>query len=90
MKCLPLVGIVLALGSLASAAQSATTGEEVATGKTTPRNWNYEIRNGQRVPKASRLTNSDGSWREETKVGSCVTIRERTPEGDYHEVRRCD
>ena len=31
--------------------------------------WNYEIKDGKRVPKGNRVTNADGSWREEVKPG---------------------
>lgn len=57
----------------------------------TPKGWNYEIRDGKRVPKGgNRITNPDGSWREETRQGSCVTIKEKTAAGEYKESRRCD
>ena len=56
----------------------------------TPKNWNYEIKDGKRVPKAQRVTNADGSWREEVRQGSCITIKEKTAAGEYKETRRCD
>lgn len=56
----------------------------------TPKNWNYEIKDGKRVPKGNRTTNVDGSWREEMRQGSCVTIKEKTATGEYKESRRCD
>ena len=56
----------------------------------TPRNWNYEIKDGKRVPKGNRVTNADGSWREELRQGSCVTVKEKTANGEYRETRRCD
>ena len=56
----------------------------------TPRNWSYEIRDGKRVPKANRVTNPDGSWREELKQGNCVTIKERSAAGEYKETRQCN
>jgi hypothetical protein len=56
----------------------------------TPNGWNYEIRDGKRVPKAERKTNADGSWREESKQGACVTVKEKTASGEYKESRRCD
>ena len=32
--------------------------------------WNYEIKDGKRVPKSgNRVTKPDGSWREEVKPG---------------------
>ena len=59
--------------------------------QSTPRGWNYEIKDGKRVPKGgNRVTNSDGSWREETRQGQCVTIKEKTATGEYKESRRCD
>ncbi len=54
-----------------------------------PKNWSYEIKNGKRVPKANRVTNPDGSWREEVTRAGCVTIREKTAAGEYRESRRC-
>jgi hypothetical protein len=56
----------------------------------TPPNWNYEIKDGKRVPKAERRVNPDGSWREEVRQGSCVTIKEKSAAGEYRETRRCD
>jgi hypothetical protein len=60
------------------------------TAQVTPKNWNYEIKDGKRVPKGNRLTNPDGSWREEIRQGNCVTIKEKTSAGEYKESRRCD
>ena len=56
----------------------------------TPKGWNYEIRDGKRVPKSNRITNPDGSWREEVKQGSCVTIKEKSASGEYKETRQCN
>jgi len=56
----------------------------------TPRNWNYEIKDGKRVPKGNRVTNADGSWREEVRQGNCVTIKERSAAGEYKETRQCN
>ena len=58
--------------------------------QSTPKSWKYEIKDGKRVPKGERQTNADGSWREEVRQGKCVTIKERTPAGEYKETRRCD
>ena len=56
----------------------------------TPSNWSYEIRNGQRVPKATtRVVQADGSWSEETKQGNCVVTRTGR-DGEVREVRKCD
>ncbi len=55
----------------------------------TPDGWSYDIRNGQRVPRANRVTNGDGSWREEVRDGSCTTVRTRSASGEYRETRQC-
>jgi hypothetical protein len=55
-----------------------------------PKNWSYEIRDGRRVPKGNRVTNPDGSWREEVRQGNCVTIKERSAAGEYKETRQCN
>lgn len=79
-----LAGAALAGGALA---QSSASDDNV---RKTPKSWNYEIKDGKRVPKANRVTNADGSWREETRQGNCVTVKEKTASGEYKESRRCD
>ena len=61
-----------------------------ATAQAIPKNWNYEIKDGKRVPKGQRKVNPDGSWREEVRQGNCITIKEKTAAGEYKETRRCD
>ncbi len=56
----------------------------------TPKGWSYNLQNGQRVPKGNRVTNSDGSWREEVRQGNCVTVKEKSAAGEYKETRQCD
>ena len=56
----------------------------------TPRGWSYEIKDGKRVPKGNRVTNPDGSWREEVRQGNCVTVKERSASGEYKETRQCN
>jgi hypothetical protein len=56
----------------------------------TPKGWSYNLDNGQRVPKGNRVTNPDGSWREEVRQGNCVTIKEKSAAGEYKEARQCD
>ena len=51
------------------------------SGGSTPSSWNYEIKDGKRVPKAERKVNADGSWREEIRQGTCVTVKEKTAVG---------
>ena len=70
-------------GPSAAAAQSGQLAQ-------TPKNWNYEIKDGKRVPKGQRVTNPDGSWREEVRLGKCITIKEKSATGEYKETRRCD
>lgn len=76
------------LGALAFAGAIGVAG--VASAQTVPKNWSYEIKDGKRVPKGQRVTNPDGSWREETRQGKCITIKEKSAAGEYKETRRCD
>jgi hypothetical protein len=70
---------------------SASAGAVTAQDRPTPKNWNYVLKDGKRVPKeGNRVTNPDGSWREEVRQGSCVTVREKSASGEYKETRRCD
>ncbi|MEO6255257.1 MAG: hypothetical protein ABIO69_00440 [Sphingomicrobium sp.] len=69
---------------------SAAAAQAGPSGQSTPKNWNYEIKDGKRVPKTDRVTNADGSWREELRQGKCVTVKEKSPTGEYKETRRCD
>jgi len=78
----------IALGATAAYAASAPA-QDQQSGQT-PKGWNYEIKNGQRVPKANRVTNPDGSWREEVRQGNCVTIKEKSAAGEYKETRQCN
>jgi len=81
---------ILIVTGLAVASVAASAAYAQAAGQATPRGWNYEIKDGKRVPKAERKVNADGSWREESRQGSCVTVKEKTPSGEYKENRRCD
>ncbi|MBW0143748.1 hypothetical protein [Sphingomicrobium clamense] len=56
----------------------------------TPKNWDYEIVDGKRVPKAKRQVNDDGSWREERRTGDCVEVKERSASGEIKITRTCD
>ena len=79
------------LGGIALVAVAGfATAAAAQAGQSTPKNWTYEIRDGKRVPKADRVTAADGSWREEVRQGKCVTIKEKSPTGEYKETRRCD
>jgi hypothetical protein len=80
----------LVLGGLALIAIAGYATVASAQDQRTPRGWNYEIKDGKRVPKGSRVTNADGSWREEVKQGNCVTIKEKSASGEYKETRQCN
>jgi uncharacterized low-complexity protein len=82
-----LVGAI-ALGATAAYAASAPAQDEQSA--QTPKGWNYDVRNGQRVPKGNRVTNPDGSWREELKQGNCTTVKEKSASGEYKETRQCN
>lgn len=78
--------MVAATALLAAGASAA-----FAQNQQTPRNFNYEIRDGKRVPKpGNRIARPDGGWREEVRNGNCVTIKEKSATGEYKETRRCD
>ena len=77
---------LLAAAGFAAPALAQSRGQD----QQTPRGWSYEIKDGKRVPKGNRVTNADGSWREELKQGNCVTIKERSAAGEYKETRQCN
>ena len=83
---------ILVLGAVAVAAAGlAAPAFAQAQQPQTPKNWSYSLdKNGQRVPKSNRVTNPDGSWREEMKQGNCVTVKERSASGEYRETRQCN
>ncbi len=70
-------------------AQPGGGGSKQASAKI-PDTFPYEIVNGKRVPRGKRVTNADGSWREEIRDGGCVTVKEQTAAGEYRETRKCD
>ena len=85
--------IVLGAGVVALAATAASAAYAQATGandQATPNSFNWEIKDGKRVPKGNRVTNADGSWREEIRQGKCVTVKEKSAAGEYKESRKCD
>ena len=80
----------LVLGGVALVAAAGYTTMAVAQAQQTPKGWNYEIKDGKRVPKADRVTKADGSWREEVRQGNCVTVKEMSAAGEYKETRQCN
>ena len=81
---------VLVLTGFACVAAAGLATIAAAQNVATPKGFNYEIRDGKRVPKGNRVTNPDGSWREEVRQGNCVTIKERSAAGEYKETRQCN
>ena len=83
---------VLGFGALALAATAASAAYAQASSNdvATPKNFNWEIKDGKRVPKGQKQTNADGSWREEIRQGKCVVVKEKSAAGDYKESRKCD
>src|SRR4051794_16210431 len=76
--------LVLGGTAMIAAAGLATVAVAQDQNQSTPKGWNYEIRDGKRVPKAgNRVANPDGSWREEVRQGNCVTVKERSKTGEY-------
>ena len=86
--------IVLGLGAVALAATAASAAYAQAAASSgdqaTPSSFNWEIKDGKRVPKGQRQTNADGSWREEIRQGKCLTVKEKSAAGEYKETRKCD
>jgi len=83
--------IIIGVAGLAFAATAASGAWAQTTGdQSTPSNFNWEIKDGKRVPKGQRQVNADGSWREEIRQGNCVTIKEKSAAGEYKETRKCD
>jgi hypothetical protein len=87
MKKLLIVG---AVGLLAATGFAAIAAPADVQAQATPKGWNYEIKDGKRVPKGNRQVSPDGSWREEARQGKCVTVKEKSAAGVYKESRRCD
>lgn len=81
--------IIGAIAIGATAAYAAAPQQSQGTERT-PKGWSYDIKNGQRVPKGNRVTNPDGSWREQVKQGNCVTVKEMSANGEYKESRQCN
>ena len=80
----------LVVCGVAGIAAAGRAGAGASQDQKSPRGWSYEIKDGKRVPKGNRVTNPDGSWREEVRQGNCVTIKERSANGEYKETRQCN
>ena len=91
MKFTATKALIIGAAAFAGAAGFVAAASAQAQGRETPKDWNYTIdKDGRRVPKGNRVTNPDGSWREEVKQGNCVTVKERSATGEYKETRQCN
>ena len=87
--------IALAVGAIALGATAGyaavAPGQNQQPSQQTPKGWSYQLDSkGNRVPKANRVSNPDGSWREEVKQGNCMTVKEKAASGEYKETRECN
>jgi hypothetical protein len=91
MKKIAIRALIVGVVALGATAAYATAGpDQKQQTEQTPKTWSYNIQNGQRVPKGDRVTNPDGSWREEVRQGKCTTVKEKSAAGEYKETRQCD
>ena len=82
---------VAAVGLGIAAVPHAASAQPLGQGCVSPPGMNYMICNGQRVPKpGNRVASPGGGWREESKQGNCIVVREKTANGEFKESRRCD
>jgi alpha-ketoglutarate-dependent taurine dioxygenase len=84
------IGAVALVAAAGYATAAAAQPQSQQRAEQTPKSWSYDIKDGKRVPKGDRVTNSDGSWRETVRRGKCVTVKEKSPAGEYKETRQCD
>ena len=82
--------LISAVACVAAAGLASAAHAQQPQDQRTPKDWSYEIKDGKRVPKGNRVTNPDGSWRDEVRQGNCVTIKERSAAGEYKETRQCN
>ncbi len=88
VAALAAAGLFWSFGSTTARAEPAA--QKQAAAAKVPDNFAYDIVNGRRVPRGKRVTNADGSWREEIRDGACVTLKEQGAAGEYRETRKCD
>lgn len=80
----------LIAGAIALVAATGVATSAAAQDRTTPKGWNWEIRDGKKVPKGNVTTNADGSRREVIRQGNCTTVKEWSATGEYRETRECN
>ena len=90
MKRFAFVALLIGAVGVSAIGFAAVAHAQAQDVQKTPKSWSYEIKDGKRVPKGERQVNPDGSWREEIRRGNCVTIKEKSAQGEYKESRRCD
>jgi hypothetical protein len=94
MRLFPFASIASALvaaGLGIAAVPGMASAQAAGQGCVSPPGMNYMICNGQRVPKpGNRVATADGGWREESRQGNCIVVREKTASGEFKESRRCD
>jgi len=78
-----LVGVAaMAAFAMAGPARAQQQGASSQAGRNTqetPKGFNYVIRDGKPVPKSQRVTNADGSWREEPRSAAASPSRKARP-----------
>ena len=79
----------LAAGAIACASMTGIASTAAAQDRQTPKSWNWEIKDGKKVPKGNVTKNPDGSRREVIRQGSCTTVKEWSATGEYRETREC-
>ena len=77
-------------GAMALVAVTGVATSAGAQDRNTPKAWNWEIRDGKKVPKGNVTTNPDGSRREVIRQGNCTTVKEWSATGEYRETRECN
>lgn len=86
---LTISGVAVAAFAAGAALAQSSGGQNATDSQNTP--FNYEIKDGKRVPKPNnRIVNADGTWREETRQGNCVEIKEGLKDGSVKTTRKCD
>jgi len=85
-----LIGAVAMFAAAGFATAASAQDQRRNQAEHTPKGWSYDIQGGKRVAKGDRVTNPDGSWREQIGQGNCVTTKEHSAKGEYKESRQCD
>ena len=87
------IGAAIAIAAIPvapGAAQQQSSARSASENCQEPKGFNYKICNGKRVPKGKATTEPDGRTREVIRDGNCITVKERSPAGEYKATRRCD